>query len=198
MAGFAHGIAAAAAVNGLTQAVLHLTTPGVPDLYQGTDLWDLSLVDPDNRRPVDFARRRAMIADQVLPDIRTWRDGAIKQAVIARALALRAQQPELFANGRYVALRTQGPAAQHILAFARQLGGAQAVIAVTRLSTRLLGSRDVPLPPPDAWQDTRVLLPRGWGAGSWQNRLTGASIPARLAASRLFAVLPVAILVPEA
>ena len=198
MAGFVHRIAAAGAVNGLSQAVLRLTTPGVPDLYQGAELWDFSLVDPDNRRPVDFGRREAMITDHVLPDIRSWRDGKIKQAVIANALALRARQPTLFANGRYIPLAVQGAAAQHILAFARQFGGARAVIAVTRLPARLLGLRDVPLPPPDVWQGTRVLLPRGWGTGSWRDTLIGVSIPARLAAARLFAKLPVAILVPEA
>src|SRR5690606_20876 len=94
-------IGPAGAVNGLAQVVLRLTVPGIPDLYQGTEGWDLSLVDPDNRRAVDYQRREAWLRDardwpQLLP---AWRDGALKARVVARLLQLRRQMPEVFAHG---------------------------------------------------------------------------------------------------
>jgi len=99
-------IAPAGALNGLAQAVLRMTAPGIPDLYQGSEYWDFSLVDPDNRRPVDFPAREASLAaslasDAPAPDslMPAWRDGRVKQAVIARVLALRARAPELFTAG---------------------------------------------------------------------------------------------------
>lgn len=197
VAAFAHRIAVAGAVNSLSQTVLRLTVPGVPDLYQGTDLWDLSLVDPDNRRPVDFAQRRAMLAEQSLPDIDTWRDGRIKQALIARVLSLRARQASLFAIGRYLPLAVRGPAANHVLAFARVFGSERVVIAVTRLPAHLLGAHDVPLPPAHAWNDTDIMLPRKWGPDSWTDALTGAQISGRPAVANLFSRLPVAVMVRD-
>src|SRR5262249_12271387 len=99
MVGFAQRIAPTGAVNGLAQALLRLTVPGVPDLYQGTEFWDFSLVDPENRRPVDFAERAAALEDGDLQaKYRRWRDGHIKQAVIARTLRLRAGNTGLFAE----------------------------------------------------------------------------------------------------
>ena len=94
IAAFVQRIAPAGAVNGLAQTLLRLTAPGVPDLYQGTEFWDFSLVDPDNRRPVDFAPRASTLGDGDLDALAgTWRDGRIKQALIARVLALRAARP---------------------------------------------------------------------------------------------------------
>lgn len=191
---FAHSIAAAGAVNSLAQIVLRLTTPGVPDLYQGTDLWDFSLVDPDNRRPIDFARREAMLAEHRSPDLDNWRDGRIKQSIITRALHFRAERAGLFATGRYIPLRIQGPAADHILAFARQRDGERIVVAVTRLPAALLGEQADPLPPADRWAGTRIMLPRGWGMKNWRDVLTDRDVPVRLAGEALFSSLPVAIL----
>src|SRR5262249_39452424 len=95
IAAFVDRIAAAGAVNGLGQCLLRLTVPGVPDLYQGCELWDFSLVDPDNRRPVDFAKRSAALDDADLEVLAgSWRDGRLKQALIARLLAMRRAMPD--------------------------------------------------------------------------------------------------------
>ena len=120
---FAQRISAAGAVNGLAQTLLKLTVPGVPDIYQGTEFWDFSLVDPDNRRPVDFAARAAGLDAAPLADLAAhWRDGRIKQAVIARTLALRRERPALFADGSYEPIAVRGEHADRVIAFARRLG----------------------------------------------------------------------------
>jgi (1->4)-alpha-D-glucan 1-alpha-D-glucosylmutase len=109
-------------VNGLVQTVLKATLPGVPDFYQGTEFWDLSLLDPDNRGPVDFVARAAASSDchDTKTLTRTWRDGRIKQAVIARCLAARRAHAHLFASGEYVPLIPRAPTADHLIAYARR------------------------------------------------------------------------------
>jgi malto-oligosyltrehalose synthase len=133
---FVDRIAPAGAVNGLAQTVLKLTVPGVPDFYQGTEFWDFSLVDPDNRRPVDYDRRQAALRDTTDADgvLSNWRDGRVKQAAIREVLDLRRHQPELFARGDYVPLTVTGDASNHVIAFARVLGGAKVIVAVPRLA----------------------------------------------------------------
>lgn len=158
---FSEQLAPAGALNSLVQCVLKLTTPGVPDLYQGTEFWDFSLVDPDNRRPVDFALRQQQLdihapAPALLDD---WRSGAIKQAVIARTLAIRAEHPVLFARGRYQPLHVTGPHADRVLAFAREWQGQWAVVVAPRLSAPLLQNSALPLINPREWADTRLELP---------------------------------------
>ena len=107
---FADRIGPAGAVNGLAQTLLKLTVPGVPDFFQGTEFWDLSLVDPDNRAAVDFERRvEALAAGKPAALAAHWRDGRVKQAVIQRALAPRGRQPELFAAWRLSTARSRGP-----------------------------------------------------------------------------------------
>ena len=150
IAEFVERIAAAGAVNALSQALLRITSPGVPDLYQGTEYWDFSLVDPDNRRPVDFAARQASLhADEspaaLLPH---WQDGRVKQAVIARALRLRAGSGGLFTEGSYLPLKVEGPRADNIVAFARVFEGRAAITVVTRLPAQLSGIGAQPLPDP--------------------------------------------------
>ncbi len=201
MAAFADRIALPGAVNSLSQTLLRLTTPGVPDLYQGTEFWDFSLVDPDNRRPVDFATRIAALAEAGEPAalLAHWRDGRVKQAIIARALALRARQPELFAEGSYEPLRVEGPAAEHVVAFALVIGAAACVVAVTRLSAGLLGADATqPLVPDAAWADTRIVLPRNLAGHSWVSTLASRDVvPGMtewLAVSNLFRSLPVTVL----
>jgi (1->4)-alpha-D-glucan 1-alpha-D-glucosylmutase len=138
---FVEDIAAAGAVNGLAQTLLKLTSPGVPDVYQGTEGWDLSLVDPDNRRPVDY---RSLRDDLAAVDaswgelLGAWRDGRVKQALIARTLALRRDDPELFAAGEYLALEPAGAEAHRVLAFARCRGRRRLLVIVPRLSRSLL------------------------------------------------------------
>ncbi|HEY1042803.1 MAG TPA: malto-oligosyltrehalose synthase, partial [Telluria sp.] len=135
--------------------------PGVPDLYQGADYWDFSLVDPDNRRPVDFAARRASF-DPDAPSaelLAAWHDGRIKQWLIARTLNLRLARPQLFAGGRYQPLTVEGAQAEHLLAFAREADGDWLVVLVPRLSSALLDGSPLPRIAAERWGDTRVVLP---------------------------------------
>ncbi len=118
---FIRRIAPAGAINGLAQCLLKFTVPGVPDLYQGCDLWDFSFVDPDNRRPVDFElRARSSKPDDLAELAASWRDGRIKQHLIRRVLALRRQVPELFATGDYTPLFIEGEGARSAIAFLRR------------------------------------------------------------------------------
>jgi (1->4)-alpha-D-glucan 1-alpha-D-glucosylmutase len=143
IAAFVESIAAAGAVNGLAQTLLKLTAPGVPDFYQGTEYWDLSLVDPDNRRAVDFARRRASLAtNDPIAALGHWRDGIVKQAVIARALALRRAMPSLFSHGSYEPVATLDA---RLIAFVRRHEDQAVLVIVPRLPLRLLADRASPL-----------------------------------------------------
>ncbi|MBV8837014.1 MAG: hypothetical protein JO000_10765 [Alphaproteobacteria bacterium] len=142
IAAFAARIAPAGAVNGLAQTLLKLTAPGVPDLYQGTELWDFSLVDPDNRRPVDFARRVALLSGGSHEDFgalaATWHDGRIKQALIARTLAVRARKADLFTSGAYQPLAIAGEHAARVIGFTRRIESSLVVTIVPRTAARLL------------------------------------------------------------
>jgi (1->4)-alpha-D-glucan 1-alpha-D-glucosylmutase len=139
--GFADRVALMGALNSLAQVTLKTTMPGVPDFYQGTEFWDLSLVDPDNRRPVDFqARARAM---QSLPEsadwtalAQAWPDGRIKLALTARLLELRQELAQMFINGDYRPLEVEGPHSDEIVAFARCQGGDAVLVIMARLFNR--------------------------------------------------------------
>jgi (1->4)-alpha-D-glucan 1-alpha-D-glucosylmutase len=193
-------IARIGAVNGLAQTLLKLTAPGVPDSYQGTELWDLSLVDPDNRRPVDFERRGRWLAEPrpVAELLADWRSGRIKQQLIARTLAFRRRAPAPFRDGDYLPLTPAGTHAERIVAFARRTDQALAIVIVPRLIAPLLRDSELPLPPPLIWADTEVELPEGWADAALRDELTGrprASPPSgRLAIAELLAELPVALL----
>jgi (1->4)-alpha-D-glucan 1-alpha-D-glucosylmutase len=192
-------IAVVGAVNGLAQTLLKLTAPGVPDTYQGCELWDLSLVDPDNRRPVDYELRRACLEGPVEPAalVAGWRDGRIKQHVVARTLALRGRAPALFGRGDYTALATTGRHAERVVAFSRRAGEAAALTVAPRLMAPLLQGSDRPLPPPAAWKETAIELPEGWPERPLVDELTGRHLTSRsgrLALSELLAELPVALL----
>lgn len=157
----ARSIACAGALNSLSQCLLRMTVPGVPDLYQGTEFWDLSLVDPDNRRPVDFTARRHALDDSTNTAqlLEQWRNGRIKQALISQVLQRRQQYPELFAHGHYLPLQVHGRHAQQVLAFARVSDEARALVIVPRLACGLLGETPIPLIPAQNWDDTRLRLP---------------------------------------
>ena len=154
-------IAPSGAINGLAQTLLRMTVPGVPDLYQGNDFWDFSLVDPDNRRPVDYAsRERALQATPEGPELlSSWRDGRIKQTLIAEVLHLRAEHAELFSRGRYQALEVIGSQAHRVLAFARVLEGKRAIVIVPIRCAELLKNSAQPQIDAPLWGDTRVKLP---------------------------------------
>lgn len=154
-------IALAGALNSLTQTMLRLTVPGVPDLYQGCELWDFSLVDPDNRRPVDFvARQRLLLSPpSLLSTLADWRSGACKQQLIRAVLQSRRQHADLFSRGGYLPLTVQGALASHVIAFAR-VREADAVVVICSLhAARLLRTCATPLVPPRQWGDTALLLP---------------------------------------
>ncbi|ROM13133.1 malto-oligosyltrehalose synthase [Pseudomonas protegens] len=161
IAAAARAIAPAGALNSLAQTLLRMTVPGVPDLYQGNEFWDFSLVDPDNRRPVDYPARQAALDSGGEPRqwLAQWHDGRIKQAVIARTLNLRGQYPELFRRGRYQPLPVLGQHAGRVLAFMREHGAQRAVVIVPVQVAGLLGDRAMPLIEAPLWGDTRVQLP---------------------------------------
>ena len=192
---FARSIAAAGAVNGLAQTLLKLTVPGVPDFYQGTELWDFSLVDPDNRRPVDFARRAAALDDTPMATLAaTWRDGRIKQALIARTLALRRRAESLFAHGAYLPVRAEGARADCVVAFLRRYEGDCALVVVPRLPLRLLQTdADIALDPA-AWKNTALALdpPPGPLFDALQHRRIEPA--ARIPLDEICTSLPVALL----
>ena len=146
----------------------------------GDEFWDFSLVDPDNRRPVDFSARQQAL--QTPPDIGDllfhWRDGRIKQAVIAQALALRKAHPGLFHSGTYTALEVDGQHAEHVLAFSREHQGKHLLVVLPRWSHRLLENGVQPLIHAQVWGDTRVKLPFAATAQNWKGLFhTGASTP---------------------
>lgn len=176
----AQTIAPAGALNSLAQTLLRLTVPGVPDLYQGAEFWDFSLVDPDNRRPVDFnARQQAL---DTPPDIGellfNWRDGRIKQALIAQVLALRKADPGLFHSGRYTPLEVVGTHAGNVLAFSREHQGKHLLVVVPRWSHQLLEGAVHPQINAQVWGDTRVKLPFAAPTQNWKGLFhTGAVTP---------------------
>ncbi|MGV8917669.1 MAG: malto-oligosyltrehalose synthase [Pseudomonas sp.] len=157
----ANRIAVAGALNSLAQTLLHLTAPGVPDLYQGTEFWDFSLVDPDNRRPVDYPARLAAFEENLAPQalLATWQDGRIKQALIAHALQQRVEHAALFSHGTYTPLSVLGLHAEQVVAFTREIDGHHAIVIVPRMCSELLGTAQTPLISAESWGDTRIALP---------------------------------------
>jgi isoamylase len=200
VAGFCDRLAPYGALNGLSQTLLRLTSPGVPDTYQGTEGWSQSFVDPDNRRPVDFTdlrRRLAALADPA--DRRAlargllerWTDGDIKLYLVSRVLRLRAERPGLFLRGDYRPL----PAGEHIVSFVRAAPRESAVVVAPRLAYKLTGGSR-PWPLGEVWRDTRIPVP----PGRYADVLTGKSTESRgsLAAAEVLSDLPVALLVTAA
>ncbi|MHB8283923.1 MAG: malto-oligosyltrehalose synthase [Caulobacteraceae bacterium] len=160
---FIDRIAPAGALNSLVQTVLRCTVPGVPDLYQGTEFWDLTLVDPDNRRPGDYtARSQALAKPSEAAELLTnWSDGRLKQHVVAQALTLRRDAPRLF-QGDYEPLEIRGARAEHILAFLRHDGDqGLLVVAPLRCATHVVGARQ-PMVATDWWADTSIVMPQGF------------------------------------
>jgi (1->4)-alpha-D-glucan 1-alpha-D-glucosylmutase len=201
---FVEGIARLGAHNTLAQTVLKLTVPGMPDIYQGTELWDLSLVDPDNRRPVQYGLRMRLLEEvEAALDVdrgeamqhffRDWRDGRFKLAALATLLGLRRDRPALFAEGAYEPVAAQGPQAEQACAFLRSHGDAVMLVAVARFPGRLQAE--------GFGQDTVLTLPETLQTTLWRDALTGRDIRVEdgvLAASSVFAALPAAILLPVA
>ena len=189
--------------NSIVQTALKLTLPGMPDIYQGTELWDLSLVDPDNRRPVDYEARQELF-EQALAALQrnratihemleNWRDGRIKLAVTALLLAYRRDHPKLFANGGYDPLIAAGSRADQICAFARSFEEDAVLVAAARFPVRWEGDRD--------WAGMEIPWPQSAsGRSHWIDLLSGRVIERRSECFEVQAVLadmPAAILVPH-
>jgi (1->4)-alpha-D-glucan 1-alpha-D-glucosylmutase len=206
VAAFAARLAPAGAVNGLAQVVLKAAAPGVPDFYQGTELWHLALVDPDNRRPVDFARRQDLLA--ALPPaspeaaaelLRDWPGGRVKLHVTRPALAERARDPDLFLRGEYLPLTPAGEQADNLVAFARRLEGRWAIAIAPSWPLPALREGEAAIDA-DRWATVgpaHLRLPDGAPA-SWRHALTGAAFTTqdgRLDLATLLAAFPVALLV---
>jgi (1->4)-alpha-D-glucan 1-alpha-D-glucosylmutase len=197
--------------NSLSQTLLKLTCPGVPDTYQGTEVWGFSLVDPDNRRPVDYELRAAMLAElqsesakrgdrlpafaRELVDHRV--DGRVKLYATYKALHCRREYPGLFSLGEYIALDSQGSHADSLFAYCRRYNGAAAVVVVPRLLNRLIGDRQaVPLGE-TIWEDTHIVLPPELEALHWRNEFTGERYQGQLKAGQVLAHFPIALLLAE-
>jgi (1->4)-alpha-D-glucan 1-alpha-D-glucosylmutase len=171
-------------LNSLAQVVLKATSPGVPDFYQGTELWDFSLVDPDNRRPVDYERRMAALRKlpAVATLLRSWADGRIKLFTTACTLSARARHPEAFLSGAYRAIDA-GPNA---IAYVR--GEDEVLVVVPRLTTRLVKTGQFPLG--DVWADRALNVSGAWRNVFTEENLDGSTLPLR----EVFATFPVAVL----
>ncbi len=176
---FIDHIAPAGALNGLVQLVLKMTLPGVPDTYQGTELWDFSLVDPDNRRPVDFARRQAALEKgwSFAELMDSWRDGGVKQHVVRQLLTYRASEPDLFRRGGYRRLAVDGARQDNVLAFQRRHGDRDLIVIVPRVCASPVVGSARPDIPSAWWQDTQVSGIESGGARSWTHLFDGEGQP---------------------
>jgi (1->4)-alpha-D-glucan 1-alpha-D-glucosylmutase len=202
-------------LNSLSQTLLKITSPGIPDFYQGTEIWDFSLVDPDNRRPVDFPARKNMLG--ILEEkmaaggsdlrmfcgelLRNWGDGMIKLYVTFKALNDRRKKSQIFKEGDYVPLMARGEVKEHVCAFARQREERVVVVIVPRFLTPLI--EDVGEGPlgKNVWGDSALILPNEMVANEFNNIFTGETVKRikqdgqeGLALYEVFANFPVAML----
>jgi (1->4)-alpha-D-glucan 1-alpha-D-glucosylmutase len=189
------------ALNSLSQTLLLITCPGIPDFYQNTTLWDLSLVDPDNRRPIELDTR-LQIADEIAgwaasgmlgELLREWPDGRVKVLLIYCALQFRRAFPDLFVEGEYIPLHAEGKLRENVVAFARKRGDDACITVIPRFATRVAGVGRFPLGS-KVWRDTRLVLTDEL-RGEWKNVITGAPLKS-LAMADIFAEFPVALLAP--
>lgn len=190
VADFVRRISPAAEANTLGQLLLKLTSPGVPDVYQGTEFLDLSLVDPDNRRSVDFAARMRALAE---PEDHLE---STKLEILRAALALRGRQPDLFARGRYHPLAVEGAKSNNVLAYGRVDGERVAITVITRLLGSELVRVGTSVLEASAWGDTMIVLPRDWHRLPWRHHLDRAAVEivdGRLIVSQILDRTPVAL-----
>ena len=215
---FHAAIAHPAMLASLSQLLMKLTVPGVPDIYQGADLWDLSLVDPDNRRPIDFGLRQDLLqaitggeggdpglrAGRLSQMLAGWRDGRIKLHLTRALLKLRAADPELFRSGSYEPLQSHGRWADHVIAFTRRLGDRRLLVVTGRLFARLMKKTGQAYDGAAAWGDTAVEAESD-PVAEWTSLLTGECIrpelrgqAALLPCAEVLNVLPVGVLLSRA
>ncbi len=182
---FQRRVAFGGMVNSLAQLTLKLTCPGVPDFFQGSELWELSLVDPDNRRPVDYAIR-AKYLSEILPVLEgksdkqefvsqllaNWQDGKIKMYLTACGLRVRQRHQQVFQKGAYLPLVVEGELADHIVAYARTDGAQSVIVVVPRLTAPLTRFRGILPTGPAIWGETRLRLPQELSGSTWCNAYT--------------------------
>jgi (1->4)-alpha-D-glucan 1-alpha-D-glucosylmutase len=195
-------------LNSLSQTIIKLTAPGVPDLYQGTELWDLNLVDPDNRRPVDFGMRISFLREiqakarssalELISELRTTEhDGRIKLFLIYMVLKARKENTGLFEKGNYAALKVSGQLREHIIAFSRHHGTTWALTIAPRFLTALVKEGEYPLGH-RVWADTSIHLPKG-APSLWKDAITqqGVKRHGALLAGDIMRHFPVTMLTGE-
>jgi (1->4)-alpha-D-glucan 1-alpha-D-glucosylmutase len=179
--------------NALARVLVHLTSPGTPDTYQGDELWFFALVDPDNRRPVDYARRTELLAAAGRADLSTLEpsDERLKLGLLQRLLHTRRANAALFSRGSYLPLEVRGAHAGHLVAFARRDGDAAALVVAPRLMVSRLNDSGRPLD----WEDTEIVVPDALSRGGLKSVLRDKEVPIRwdsgsIAASALLADFP--------
>jgi len=191
--------------NSLSQVLLKYTAPGVPDTYQGTELWDLSMVDPDNRRPVDYQQRISFLKDikerqhtdiGKLTDelLSTKEDGRIKLFLTHKVLQARKENLDVFQKGDYQPIEVSGKFKEHIVAFARSFGDTTAIAIAPRFFTSLVQPGEYPIG--EVWADTQLQLPQGMQS-SWRDAITGQTISGTGAIAQILQHFPVALLVSQ-
>lgn len=213
---FAARVARVGTFNSLSQTLLKLTAPGVPDIYQGNDLLQFSLVDPDNRQPVDYAKRKALLANLIndtkenlsKPQLEELlkRPETAKLYVSWKTLQFRKQQAALFQRGSYLPVSAAGAKADNVVAFERQAEGRSALVVVPRLCGHLLSETNETICKDEIWEDTVIAIP-DTSASCYHNLFTGECLPVKetslannrssIAVAALFRSFPVALLVNE-
>jgi (1->4)-alpha-D-glucan 1-alpha-D-glucosylmutase len=187
------------ALSSLSQLVLKITSPGIPDFYRGTEIWELSLADPDNRRPVDFSTRRTMLNDLKKHSnppalLKSWPDGRLKMYVTSKLLRFRREHSGLFRDGEYIPLHVTGQRSNHVIAFARRLCGQWCLVAVPRLCASLTRAGSPPKGE-KIWRDTEIEIQQGMPLRG-RDIFTDRDVSTGLV-SDLFAILPFAVVTFE-
>jgi (1->4)-alpha-D-glucan 1-alpha-D-glucosylmutase len=205
--------AACGIFNSLSQTLLKIASPGIPDFYQGNELWDFSLVDPDNRRPVDYRKRKNLLDELMQKEstegpletardvVATRNDGRIKLHLTCKALNFRRENRELFESGAYLPLTVEGICQEHVCAFERSVGDSSVLVVAPRFCSRLIrDSSGLPLGA-EVWQDTRIILSFVTAASCYRNVFTGEILNIEqqetgpiLALREILSVYPVALL----
>lgn len=191
--------------NSLSQTLLKLTSPGVTDFYQGCELWDLSMVDPDNRRDIDFEKRKVYLEEiknkdsndtlKLITDLlHNKEDGKIKLFLIYKTLKAKNELPELFLDGEYIELNVEGKYSNHVIAFARKINDQYSITAVPRFLTHIISPEEQVFSH-NIWEDTKIILPKGF-PDTWTDYLTGQKVKGKtLDINQVFYNFPVSLLI---
>lgn len=198
--------------NALTQVVLKIASPGIPDFYQGTELWDFSLVDPDNRRSIDYRHRQQLLTQLISAEeepsedfyrmlLTNYTDGRIKLFIMRTLLKFRCQHPELFQNGEYQPLETLGEKRHHLCAFQRTWEDQMIVVVVPRLLYHVIPNSEEPPLGESVWGNTMIILPEHTTSTQYRNILTKETLSTEhvegsptLPVARIFNQLPIAMM----